>query len=184
MLTYSLLAGLLFGLVLHADRARPQSRVRRHAHRQSGAWRFPDARRVPGVLAVHAVRHQSGARGGDRVRRFRDRRLAALLPAGAAAAARQGSGNAVVHPVLRPVAGDRSGHHHRFRHQRALDPRRSARPRASPRSKACSPGTRSRAARSSCSARPFPPRGWSAALPAAAPCCWSTFICTGRGSAI
>ena len=46
--------------------------------------------------------------------------------AGAAAAARQGPGNAVVHSVLRPLAGDRGGDDDRLRHQRALDPRRPA----------------------------------------------------------
>ena len=53
---------------------------------------------------------------------FVARRRAALLGSGAAAAGFDQSGNAVDHPVLRAVAGDRGGHHDLLRHQRALDP--------------------------------------------------------------
>ncbi len=170
--------------LLHADRARAQSRVRRHAHRQSGAWRFSDAGRVPGVLAVHAVCHQSGSRGGHCVRRLRDRGLAALLSAGAAAPARQRPGNAVVHPVLRPVAGDRSSHHHRLRHQRAVDPRQSARPRdrhgRKPVRRARGRKRTGRSLRPNLSSLLGGQRHRQRLRRAAA----SIFICTARGSAI
>ena len=115
--------------LLLSDRPRAQPCVRRHAHRQSGAWRLFDVGRVSGVLAVHAVFDQSGPGGGDRLCRLPDRWTAALLPSGAAAIARQGPGNAVVHSVLWPVAGDRGGNDHRLRYQRKIDTRRSARAR-------------------------------------------------------
>ena len=53
----------------------------------------------------------------------------ALLGAGAAAAGFGQPGDAVDHPVLRAVAGDRGGDDDLFRHQRALDPEPGARHR-------------------------------------------------------
>ena len=184
MLTYSLLRRASVRPLFHADRARAQSRFRRHAHRQSGAWRFPDARRVPGVLAVHAVRASiRSRRSSSRSSVFVLVGLAALLPAGAAAAARARPGNAVVHPVLRPVAGDRGGHHHRFRHQRALDPGRSARPRHRP-VESLFAGHAVESGPVEIFGQTFPASWVAAASPAAAPCCSSIFISTARGSAI
>ena len=71
-----------------------------------------------------------------------------------------------------------------FRHQRALDPRQRAWPGDRDRSRACSPDMRSRAGQSRFSARHFRRRGWQAASPAAARCCWSMSICTRPGWAI
>ena len=129
MLAYSLLAGLLFGLYfsligLGLNLVFGVMRIVNLAH--------GDFLMLGAFLAFWLFtlfRRQSGPGGGDRVCRLRRGRTAALLPPGAAAIARQGSGDAVVHSVLRPVAGDRSGNDHRLRHQRAIDTRRSARPR-------------------------------------------------------
>ena len=48
--------------LLHPGRPRAEPGVRRHAHRQPRAWRLPDAGRLRGVLAVHAVRPASAGR--------------------------------------------------------------------------------------------------------------------------
>ena len=74
--------------LLQPGRARAQSRVRRHAHRQPRAWRFPDAGRVRRLRLRDARRHLSAGRGAAGVRGLPAGRPAALLRAGAAAAAR------------------------------------------------------------------------------------------------
>ena len=129
MFTYSLLAGLLFGLYfsligLGLNLVFGVMRIVNLAH---GDFLMLGAFLAFWLFTLFV--DQSGPGSGDRLCRLPDDWTAALLPSSAAAIARQGPGNAVVHSVLRPVAGDRGGNDHRLRHQRAIDPRRSARAR-------------------------------------------------------
>ena len=66
--------------VLHPGRPRPEPRVRRHAHRQSRAWRFPDAGRHCRLVAVLRPRPAPDGVRRARAGRLPRRRPAALLP--------------------------------------------------------------------------------------------------------
>ena len=181
MLAYTHLRRPALRALFQPGRARAEPRLRRHAHRQSGAWRLPHARRLPRLLAVHALRHQPGPASRSPSCCSLLVGLAALLPAGAAAARGARPGNAVDHPVLRPLAGDRGAGHHRLRHQRALHSRRRTRPACMGRR----PLRRQLRKRPGDASRPDPFRrpGWRAASRARSPCCSSISISIAPGSA-